>query len=150
MTPYRFVTTWHVTAPVQEVWDALQCVSRWWPGMVLSQHLTPGQQGVGARYERLTRGRLPYSLHYVLTITRHDPPWAAAYDSEGDLVGEGGYELAQTGDTTEVRFTWNVATRSRWMNLLAPLLKPLFAWNHNYVMRQGEKALQRYLSGHEE
>jgi hypothetical protein len=147
MTPYRFATTWHVRAPVQDVWDALQRVSDWWPGMVLSRKLTPDREGVGARYERLTRGLLPYSLRYVLTITRHDPPRVAAYDSEGDLVGEGGYVLTQTGPTTEVRFTWNVATRSRWMNILASMLKPLFAWNHNYVMRQGEKAIQRYLDG---
>jgi hypothetical protein len=31
------------------------------------------------------------------------------------------------------------------MNLLAPLLKPLFAWNHNWVMTEGEKGLTRYL-----
>ncbi|HWB10923.1 MAG TPA: SRPBCC family protein [Pirellulales bacterium] len=146
MTPYRFVTTWHVAAPVEKVWDALQCVTQWWPGMVSSRHLTPGREGVGARYERITRGRLPYTLRYVLTITSHDPPYSSAYDSEGDLVGEGAYLLTQTGSTTEVRFTWNVATRSRWMNAVAPMLKPLFAWNHNYVMRQGEKAIQRYLA----
>jgi hypothetical protein len=114
--------------------------------MALCKHLTPGKEGIGARYERLTRGLLPYTLRYVLTITRHDPPRASAYHSEGDLVGEGGYALTQTGDTTQIVFTWNVATQSRWMNRLAPLLKPVFAWNHNYVMRQGEKALQRHLA----
>jgi hypothetical protein len=59
MTPYRFVTTWHVVAPIEKVWDALQCLSQWWPGMVLCQHLTPGKEGIGASYERLTRGLLP-------------------------------------------------------------------------------------------
>jgi hypothetical protein len=54
MTPYRFATIWHVRAPAQRVWDAFQHISEWWPGMVLSQRLTPDHEGVGARYERLT------------------------------------------------------------------------------------------------
>ena len=145
MEPYSFVTTWRVDAPANKVWDALQCMSSWWPGMESSQNLNPGQEGIGARYERITRGRLPYSLRYIITITRFDPPRASSYDSEGDLVGKGSYVLTQTGATTEIVFTWDVATRGFWMNVLAPALKPLFAWNHNYVMAKGEKALARYL-----
>lgn len=150
MTPYRFVTTWNVKAPIEQVWDALQCMSVWWPGMILARNLTPGREGVGSRYERITRGLLPYRLRYDLTITRHEPPHTSAYDSDGDLVGEGAYTLTQDGNRTEVVFTWNVATKSKWMNLLAPLLKPLFAWNHHYVMRSGERGLQQYLAGERE
>jgi hypothetical protein len=115
--------------------------------MTVSRSLTPGREGVGARYERVTRGKLPYSLRYVITVTRFDPPRESAYDSEGDLAGEGGYALTQKGDETEVVFRWNVATSGFWMNALAPLLKPLFAWNHDYVMAQGLRALARYLGG---
>jgi hypothetical protein len=145
MAGYHFVTAWRVTAPIDKVWDALQDLSAWWPGMATPRCLTPGRDGVGARYERVTRGRLPYDLRYVITVTRFDPPREMAYDSAGDLVGRGRYVLAQTGDTTEVVFTWDVATTGRWMNRLAPLLKPLFAWNHNYVMARGQKGLRRYL-----
>jgi hypothetical protein len=55
--------------------------------------------------------------------------------------------LAAMGDRAKVEFTWDVATKSGWMNLLAPLRKRAFAWNHNYVMNEGEKALARYLQG---
>jgi hypothetical protein len=34
---------------------------------------------------------------------------------------------------------WNVETTSLAMNLLAPVLMPLFAWNHRWVMRRGEE-----------
>jgi hypothetical protein len=145
MARYSFVTTWRVAAPIAKVWDALQCISAWWPGMAAPVHLTPGTEGVGARYRRVTRGRLPYDLRYVITVTRYDPPREMAYDSEGDLVGHGSYVLTEAGGETQVVFTWQVATTGFWMNLLAPLLKPLFAWNHNDVMVKGEKGLARYL-----
>jgi hypothetical protein len=145
MAGYSFVTTWRVPAPAEKVWDALQCLSQWWPGMATSANLQPECPGVGARYERVTRGKLPYSLRYTVTVTRFDPPRESAYDSEGDLVGKGSYVLTQKGADTEIVFTWDVATQGFWMNLLAPLLKPLFAWNHNYVMTRGEKALVQYL-----
>jgi hypothetical protein len=145
MAHYSFVTTWRMAAPIGKVWDALQCISTWWPGMATPRLLTPGLEGVGARYERLTRGKLPYDLRYVITVTRFDPPHACAYDSEGDLIGRGSYVLTEAGDATEVVFTWDVTTNGFWMNLLAPLLKPLFAWNHNWVMAEGEKGLARYL-----
>jgi hypothetical protein len=146
MTQYRFVTTWRVAAPIDKVWDALQCLSEWWPGMLPERCLTPEVSGVGSRYERATRGKLPYTLRYVITVTRYDPPRAMAYDSEGDLVGRGSYVLTAAGDRTEVVFTWDVVTTGRWLNRLAPLLKPLFAWNHNAVMTAGEKGLVRHLS----
>jgi hypothetical protein len=31
------------------------------------------------------------------------------------------------------------------MNLLAPVARPIFAWNHDYVMRNGGEGLARLL-----
>jgi hypothetical protein len=36
-----------------------------------------------------------------------------------------------------VLYEWNVATTKAWMNAMAPLLRPVFEWNHNWVMRNG-------------
>lgn len=146
MARYSFVTTWRLAAPIDKVWEALSVPEVWWPSLLSSVLLTPpGENGVGARYERVTRGRLPYSLHYILTITHSDRPHAMSYDSEGGLVGKGRHVLREADGVTEVVFTWDVATTGFGMNLLAPLLKPLFAWNHGYVMAEGERALARYL-----
>ena len=49
------------------------------------------------------------------------------------------------GRMTEVMIYWNVDTKGRWLNRLAPLLKWLFAANHNYVMRRGERGLAKWL-----
>jgi hypothetical protein len=69
-----------------------------------------------------------------------------AYDAAGDLAGDGRFVVTPREGGTEVTFYWNVRTNRRVMNLLAPLLRPLFAWNHNWVMAQGERGLKQRLS----
>ncbi len=42
-------------------------------------------------------------------------------------------------------YEWNVSTGKRWMNAVAPLARPVFAWNHDLVMRWGGEGLAREL-----
>ena len=42
-------------------------------------------------------------------------------------------------------YYWDVETTRRWMNRLARPLRWLFAWNHNWVMAQGERGLADWL-----
>jgi hypothetical protein len=53
--------------------------------------------------------------------------------------------LDQQGEVTTVRYTWDVRTTRPWMNLLAPLARPLFAWNSRGVMLQAGEGLARFL-----
>jgi uncharacterized protein YndB with AHSA1/START domain len=152
MAAYSFVTVWQVPAPVDEVWRVLSDSERypeWWPSFVGYRLLTPGVTGVGSRAERVVKGRLPYLFRYRTLVTAFDPPRLAAYSAEGDLQGEGRFVLEPDPEAqhTTVTFYWDVQTTGRLMNLLAPLLKPLFAWNHNAVMAEGERALARKLAG---
>jgi hypothetical protein len=152
MAAYSFVTHWHLQAPLEAVWDALYATDRyteWWPSIVAYEKLTPEITGVGARAQRVVRGRLPYSLRYTTTVAKVNPPHELAYDSEGDLVGKGRFVLTQRGEWTVVVFYWDVSTSSRWMNVLAPVLRWLFAWNHHYVMAQGERGLAAWLKNHQ-
>lgn len=144
MAAYSFVTHWRFDAPIAAVWHELDDAAsypQWWPSIVAYQDLTPAIHGLGARAERVVRGRLPYDLRYTTTVTCYDPPREIAYDSIGDLKGSGRFVLHEEHDQTQVVFYWNVSTAGFWLNLLAPLLKPLFAWNHNWVMAQGERGL---------
>jgi hypothetical protein len=152
MAEYRFLTVWRLPAPIEHVWQALVAADRypeWWPNVVRYRKLTPDVSGVGAKAERVVRGRLPYSLRYTTTITRMDSPHVLAYDAAGDLNGDGRMVLRSDGDWTEVVIYWNVRTGSRWMNWLAPLLRPLFIWNHNEVMARGERGLTEWLKKQE-
>ena len=150
MADYRFVTTWLIPAERGRVWDVLnapESYHEWWPSFVEYRPLTPGITGVGTRAERIVRGVLPYQLRYTTTTTRFDPPREVAYDAGGDLVGHGRFRLAERDGGTEVTFYWDVHTTGWAMNLLAPLLRSLFAWNHNRVMARGERGLTRLLKG---
>jgi uncharacterized protein YndB with AHSA1/START domain len=145
MAAYSFVTVWNIPAPREKVWDVLNTPEeypQWWPNIVGYRKLNPEATGVGARAERVVKGKLPYTLTYVTTTTKMERPAEIAYDSEGELKGNGKFVLTEQGpNQTQVVFYWDVSTSGFWMNLLAPLLKWLFAWNHNYVMAQGEKGL---------
>ena len=44
-----------------------------------------------------------------------------------------------------VVYEWNVETTARWMNVLAPLGGPAFAWNHDRIMRAGGEGLAKLL-----
>jgi hypothetical protein len=42
---------------------------------------------------------------------------------------------------TTVRYKWRVETTRWWMNLLAPIARPVFRWNHDRLMRNGSMGL---------
>ena len=46
---------------------------------------------------------------------------------------------------TAVTYEWNVEHDEAWMNLLAPVARPVFAYNHDMVMRWGGEGLARRL-----
>jgi len=49
------------------------------------------------------------------------------------------------GEITTVRYDWKVETTKQWMNLLAPIARPFFNWNHNVVMGWGGEGLAKRL-----
>jgi len=55
------------------------------------------------------------------------------------------WQLSAEGDETVVRYDWNVETTKQWMNLISPIARPLFKWNHNVVMSWGAKGLEKRL-----
>jgi hypothetical protein len=57
------------------------------------------------------------------------------------LEGEGRWTFESEGDITTVRYDWNVRTTGAGMTLLAAVIKPLLAWNHDEIMRWGEAGL---------
>jgi hypothetical protein len=58
----------------------------------------------------------------------------------------GRWSLNPHGTGTEVRYDWEVSTAGAWMNMMSPLLGPMFRWNHGLVMADGARGLSRYLA----
>jgi uncharacterized protein YndB with AHSA1/START domain len=147
---YRFSTVWRIDAPVQEVWAAIQDSARWpewWINVERVDQLEAGSdQGVGAVQRYTWKGWLPYRLVFDMRVTRVDPLVALEGEASGDVEGAGRWSFSTDGrDLTVVRYDWWVHTNRAWMNALAPLLRPVFQWNHDAVMREGGVALARRL-----
>lgn len=150
MAAYCFVTRWRVAAPLPAVHGALSEPGHWpgwWPGLEAVTLLAPGDAaGHGRRYRFSWRSALGYRLRFEVCVTHADGPCRVEARASGDLAGLGRWSLREVGGTTEVTHLWQVTTTKGWMNRLAPLARPLFAWNHHTLMRRGARGLARHLA----
>jgi hypothetical protein len=66
-------------------------------------------------------------------------------DAVGELTGVGRWRLFEEDGVTAVLYEWNVTTSRAWMNLLAPVARPVFEWNHDWVMARGAEGIANLL-----
>jgi hypothetical protein len=147
---YHFTTHWRFTAAIDEVADVLHDpldLPRWWPSVYLSAtELAPAlPSGIGARVRLHTRGWLPYTLHWDLEVVKSDYPRGFAIVASGDFEGTGVWSLTQDGDQVDVIFDWQIDAHKPLLRRWSIMLKPIFAANHRWAMRQGEASLRREL-----
>ena len=151
MARYRFLTTWLLEAPRDRIWEQLKdAVSwpEWWQGVVRVDELDPGdEQGAGGRHRIEWRSRIPYPIEFEFQTDEVDAPRRMAGRAFGELEGTGVWRLWEEAGVTAVVYDWDVATTKPWMNALAPVARPVFAWNHDVVMRQGGEGLARRVGG---
>ena len=149
MADYNFVTLWRFRAPLADVWDLIYRSERWpewWRGVERVEKIEPGDsEGVGGVQRYTWKSKLPYRLAFSMRLTRVEPMSLIEGEAIGELTGKGRWQLTQDGDATGVRYDWNVSTTKPWMNLLAPVARPLFKWNHNVVMNWGADGLAKRL-----
>jgi hypothetical protein len=106
---------------------------------------TGARDGVGALHRYTWKGRLPYRVRFDMRVTRVEPLMSLEGEASGDVEGSGCWHFSSQNDVTIVRYEWRVRTGRGWMKLLAPIARPLFKWNHDYVMQRGAEALARRL-----
>ncbi len=149
MTEYRFLTTWLIEAPRERVWDAIYESERWpewWRGVLEAEKLSEGDEtGVGQLGRYVWKSKLPYRLEFRVRTIRVEKPRLLEGEADGELAGIGRWRLLEQDGATAVLYEWNVHTTRAWMNLLAPVARPIFAVNHNWVMRNGAAGLSRLL-----
>lgn len=150
MSEYRFVTIWQIDAPIDAVCAAIYCPTRWpswWDGVVHVEQLAPGDaKGIGSVCRYVWKGRLPYRLTFDIRVSRIVPQSVIEGIASGEVEGLGRWVFRREGDLTVVRYEWQVRTTLPWMNVLAPLARPFFKWNHDYLMRRGGEGLARLLN----
>jgi uncharacterized protein YndB with AHSA1/START domain len=146
---YSFLTTWLLEAPREQVYDAIYDQERWpswWRGVEEATELRAGDEdGVGAVSKMVWKSLLPYRVDFEITTTRIERPRLLEADAVGELSGVGRWRLLEEGEVTAVLYEWNVATSKAWMNLLAPIARPVFEWNHDWVMARGGEGIAALL-----
>ena len=149
MSRYSLSSHWHLEAPIGPVWDALFQVDKWpqwWPSVISVAEVSCGDaNGVGAIRRFTWGGALPYQLSFQMRTTVVQKPYILEGVAEGELTGVGRWTLATNGNATEVRYDWEVTTTRTWMNAMAPVLGPMFRWNHGKVMAAGAQGLSAWL-----
>ena len=149
MKAYEFVTIWRVEAPIDRVWNEIYHSNdwpSWWKGVekvVLVKE--GGTDAVGSIYRYTWKSKLPYRLTFDMELTRVEPMKIIEGTALGELSGKGLWQLSSDGEITTARYDWRVQTTKRWMNLLTPIARPFFKWNHDVVMRWGAEGLARKL-----
>ena len=149
MKDYEFVTIWRVRAPIESVWNEVYHSEQWptwWKGVESVSEIRKGDdRGVGGIHRYTWKSKLPYRLSFDMETIRIERPHVLEGIARGELEGHGLWQLSTEGSETIVRYDWRVETTRRWMNLLAPIARPLFEWNHNIVMSWGAKGLEQRL-----
>ena len=149
MAGYRFLTTWLLDSPREPVWDVLydqKAWPSWWRGVEKVVELDPGDEdGLGSHSLMTWRSFLPYDLEFEARTVRIERPHLIEGQVDGELAGVGRWRLFEEVGTTAVLYEWDVRTTRAWMNLLAPVARPFFAWNHNWVMARGGEGISQRL-----
>ena len=149
MASYAFLTTWLLASPREPVFEAIFDQERWpswWRGVEEAEEVRPGDgSGVGTVSRLVWRSRLPYRIEFEVTTRRVERPHLMEGHAVGELTGTGRWRLWEEDGVTVVTYEWNVATTKAWMNAMAPVARPVFKWNHDWVMNRGGEGIARLL-----
>lgn len=134
---------------MERVWDTVLEAERWpaW-GKGFRRVEVRGPESrltPGAEADVEVRGALPYTLRFSFRVEHFDPPRLLSLRSEGDIVGEGRWELEPTEQGSVASYLWEVGLTNPVLDVLGrlPVSKRLLAWNHDRVMESAYQGFRR-------
>lgn len=145
---YRFEHVWRVDWEKERLWALISDFryDHWWPGVEIERrHTGESGDGLGNGYVSLFRTKLLYSVRLDATVVDVCPPNRLVLRVNGHLEGRAVISLHGAGRATELNCRIELEIRRPWMSLLAPLLRPVFVWNHRQLMKAGRAGLSAYL-----
>ena len=146
-TEYHFVSVWRVAGTVSEVTEILkepEDLPRWWLSVYLAvKTIKPNDDdGTGGVAELYTKGWLPYTLRWSLTVTEPVNDSGFAISANGDFVGTGRWTFEQDGPEVVVTYDWRISAEKTLLRRLTWLLRPIFSANHHWAMAKGEESIK--------
>ena len=90
----------------------------------------------------------PYELRFVSEDRTSDRA-SGVIDAalSGDLEGTVRWTVTAQREGCRLVYDQQVVTHKRLLNILAPIARPGFRFNHTLMMRHGEAGLQTFLAG---
>ena len=148
---YHFISHWRVKSSIEEISEIIgnaPDLVRWWPSVYLEvQELEAGdERGIGKVVSLYTKGWLPYTLRWRFRVTESRYPYGFTLEAWDDFVGRGIWIFKPEGVWVNITYDWLIRADKPLLRYLSFLLKPIFAANHRWAMRQGEKSLQLELA----
>jgi hypothetical protein len=156
---FVMISRWQLDCGIELAWQhicAIRHWPNWWPKVsaVHAGDTRCNEDGftprVGSNAQIDWKTRLGYGLRLRVTTTRVKAPFELEGAAEGDLRGRGLWVLEPLGrgegdnhGGVRITYRWDVYLNRRWMRLAAPLLRPVFAWNHFSIMRSGADGMAR-------
>lgn len=150
---YHFLSEFALSSSPDAVWAALTDVTGWtswwsWLKRVEVVRQPTGPANTGGVYKNVVRAPAGYGFDYDVEITAVDAPARIDVFSTGDIEGRGRFILEPRPDGgSNLGFAWLVETPKWWMNLLAPIARPGFTWNHDKLMTDFGRGLARQTGG---
>lgn len=144
---YVLESTWVAPGTVQEVYDIVSDadgLAAWWPaGFLKVAIVEPGDAiGLGKVLDVVTKGWLPYTITWRQRVVAIEPPRTFTIEVAGGFDGRGVWTFTQDGADVRVHFDWRIRAGKPLLRYGSPLVKPLFAWNHRWVMARGLESLK--------
>lgn len=96
--------------------------------------------------ELLTKGKLPYTLHWFFRVSDSRLPHGFAIEAWGDFDGRGVWTFEQDGRFVHITYDWRIRAEKPLLKSLSFLLKPVFSANHRWAMARGEESLKAELA----
>jgi len=150
---YHLTSEFRFTSPREAVWNRLLNLPEWpswWRWSKRMDEVQPpsGDQRLGGAYRHRVGSPLGYGFSYTGTVARVDPLRLLELASTGDLEGTARFVLTDAVEGgTELSFVWLAHTPRWWMNIMAPIARPMFTWNHDKLMTDFGRGLAAATGG---
>ena len=136
-----------MTSSRDAVWAALAAVEEWpswwrWLKRIDVVRAATAPNGVGAVYRNDITSPTGYGFTFHTETAAAEPLRRIDLTLTGDIVGRIRYVMSDApSGGTHVAYAQLVETPKWWMNLLAPIARPGFNWNHDKLMTDFGKGL---------
>ena len=150
---YHFLSDFVITSSRDAVWTALIAVEEWptwwrWLKRIDVIREATSENGVGAVYRNHVSSPTGYGFVFEGETAEVERLCRIDLMLSGEIVGRVRYLVSDDpSGGTNVSYAQLVETPKWWMNLLAPIARPGFTWNHDKLMTDFGRGLAKASGG---